>query len=90
MKKKWIRVAAVVATVGIVAGNASNVVYAHHSRGVATSVQHASCYQDGSCTGNGSCDVNGVCQNGGICVGGTCYQDGSYNVNWSYHHHSHH
>ena len=84
MKKKWIRIAAIVAAVGIVGGNASSVVYAHHSRRAVTGVQYATCYQNGSCTGNGSCDVNGVCQNGGTCV--TYYQDG---VNWS-HHHTHH
>lgn len=90
MKKKWIRIAATVVAVGIVAGNASSVVYAHHSRRAVTSVQSASCYQNGYCTGNGSCDVNGVCQNGGICTGVAYYQDGSCGVNHSYHHYGHH
>lgn len=88
MKKKWIRIAAVVAAVGIVAGNASTVVYAHHSRRAVTGVQSATCYQNGYCTGNGSCDVDGVCQNGGICVGTSCYQGGNCGV--SYYHHGHH
>lgn len=95
MKKKLIRVSAVIAAVGMIAGSTSNVVFAHHSQRVVTTVQHASCYQNGSCTGNGSCDVNGVCQNGGICIGVSCYQDGSCGVAGVSHHsevghHSHH
>lgn len=80
MKKDLIRVAATIATVGVVVAGASNVVFAHHARRTITTIQYASCYQNSSCTGYGSCDVNGVCQNGGVCIGGYCYTDGSCDV----------
>lgn len=86
MKKKLIRAAATAVAVGIIAGSASNVVFAHHGRRATTTVSYASCYQNGVCTGNGSCDQNGVCQNGGVCVDVSCYQEGSCGGNYGSHH----